>query len=70
MMDDSRLKQAEASVRRTRDEFDELAERAGEIDMQLEALPEQPRLGRALVVMLVLAVGVFAALIGVLAWLA
>lgn len=68
-MDDSRLKQAEASVKRTRDEFDELAERAVEIDTQLEGLPEPPRLGRALVMLLVLAVGVFAALIGVLAWL-
>lgn len=68
-MDDSRLKQAEASVRRTREEFDELAERAGEIDTQLEELPEPPRLGRALLMMLLLAVGVFVALIGVLAFL-
>ncbi len=68
MINEIRLKQAEASVRRTRDEFDELAVRAVDLDAQLEGLSEPPRLARALAMLLVLAIGMFAGLIGVLAW--
>lgn len=68
-MDEQRLKQAVDSVERTRNEFDELAERASEIDTQLTELPEPPKLDRPLLGLLVLAVVVFGALIGVLAWL-
>lgn len=68
-MDEQRLKQAVDSVERTRNEFDELAERASEIDTQLTELTEPPKLDRPLLGLLVLAVVVFGALIGVLAWL-
>ncbi len=68
-MNEHRLRQAIDSVERTRSEFDELAERAGEIDAQLADLPEPPKLARPLLGLLVLAVVVFAGLIGVLAYL-
>lgn len=68
-MDDSRLKRAVAAVKRTRRKFDRLAERATEIDTQLAELPEPPKLDRPLLGLLVLAVVVFGALIGVLAFL-
>lgn len=68
-MDEQRLKQAVDSVARTRNEFDELAERASDIDTQLTELPEPPTLGRPLLGLLVLAVVGFGALIGVLAYL-
>lgn len=68
-MDENRLQRAIAAIKRTRGKFDRLAGRASEIDTQLTELPEPPKLDRALVALLVLAVLVFGGLIGWLAWM-
>lgn len=68
-MDNQRLKQAVAAVKRTRRKFNRLAERAESIDGRLAALPEPPPLDRPLRLLLLLSVLLFAGLIGLLAWL-
>lgn len=65
-MDFTRIRRALTAVNATRKNFDELAQRSGELDEQLTELPEPPRLGRWYLLLLVLALLAFGGLIGFL----